>query len=414
MVTQVGLMAIFLVAAVAIMVRPFGVGEGWVATGAAAIALGTGLLPLAAAGRGLLLTLDVLAFFGGLLLLAAAGAAAGVFDLLLHFLVAWSGGSPRRLLVGTAVAGALVTAVLSNDACVLLFAPAVLRLIRRLHLPATPYLLAIAFIANSASLVLPMGNPVNLLILDRARLQPLVYVATVTPAATVGTAILVLALAVASRRIRAARFPVPDVPGPPDPILARAMLVVIVALVGADAGAVVLQWPLGVPTLAIGAAAAGILWARRPDALHLLRGGGAWGLLPLVLGLSVLGSGLGGLRLLAEAAASVAPHGTGPGAGLAVGTVTAVLSATLNNLPAALLVSSGLGAVHHLGGLALTVIAGADVGPNLAPMGSLSTLLLFAVARRAGVRPGWGGFWRQAVWAGPLSLVPVLVLVAVR
>ncbi len=401
---------IFLVTAVAIMVRPRGIGEGWVAIGGAAVALATGLIPAPAAARGLVATLDVLALFAGLLLLSGSMAAAGVFDLLLGGVARWSGGSPRRLLVLSSAACALVTATLSNDASVLLLAPAVLRLVRRLGLPPAPYLLAMAFVANSASLILPMGNPVNLLVLDHAHLPVAQYLIRVTPPALVGTGLLLSATAVVARRLPQGPLPMPGLAGPSDRALAGGLLAAVGLLAGLDAAAAVLGLPLGVPTLAVGLLAAAMVRTRRPGGVRALRDGAPWALLPLVAGLSVLGGGLATLPVLAHATTAIAGHGAGRGTALAVGATTAALAAALNNLPAALLVTAGLGAAHHLGALALPVIAGADLGPNLAPMGSLSTLLLFALARRQGVGAGWSGFWRQALWAGPLSLVPVLWL----
>ncbi len=413
MVAEILLVALFLATAVAIMVRPFGVGEGWIAVGAAAIALATGLVPVAVAGRDLGLTVDVLAFFAGLLALAWALTAAGVFEALTARIVRWSRGSQAWLLMGTAVAGAAVTAVLSNDACVLLFAPSILRVVRRLRLPALPHVLALAFIANTASLVLPTGNPVNLLILDRAHVSVVAFVRGLSPPALLATAGLLVALALGARALPKASFPFHDPLPRPDRALAWGVAA-LGALAAVDIAAVLLAVPLGLPTLAVGVVTASVLVWRRPAARLGLQRSPGWSLLPLVVGLSVLGSGLGGLASLTRVAEGLAGHGSGAGSALAVGAVTAAIAAGLNNLPAALLASAGLGAAHHLTRLALPVIAGADLGPNLAPGGSLSTLILFAQARRAGLHLGWGGFLRRAVWAGPLTLGPVLLLVAGR
>ncbi|HUY98534.1 MAG TPA: SLC13 family permease [Verrucomicrobiae bacterium] len=409
MVSQIGLSAIFALTALAIIVRPRGIAEGWFAIAGALAALATGLVSLAAARRGILVTLDVLALFTGLLLLAGSVAAAGLLDWLARTLVAGAGGRPRRLLPLVAGACAVVTATLSNDACVLLLAPPLLRVVRELDLPPMPFVLAIAFVANSASLILPTGNPVNLLILDHARVTAAAYLVEVTPAALVGTLCLLAGIALAARRLPRGPVRIPPRRALTDRPLAWVMLGAVVLLVGLDTMAAELRVPLGIPTLVVGAAAAVALWMRRGGVLRALRGS-PWGLLPLVAGLAVLGSGLGRLAWLGRVSALIAQHGVGVGAGLAAGAATAILAAVLNNLPAALAVSAGLHAAHHLHQLALPVIAGADLGPNLLPMGSLSTLLLFAVARRQGIGAGWRSFLVQASWAGPLSLVPLLLL----
>ncbi len=417
MVSDVILLGLFLATACGIMVRPFGLGPGWVATGAVFLATAAGLVTppevVAAVGR----TGDVLLFFAGLLLLAASAARAGLFGLLLRLVDSWAGGSPRRLLVAVAVGTALVTVALSNDAAVLLFAPAVLRLVRGRRLPPGRFILAMAFMANSASLVLPMGNPVNLLILDRAGVSAAGYVAALSLPALAGVALLLALLALVAGRARWPATPVPP-PGPaepadsPDRRLVAALALILVALAVVDAAAALRGAPLGPPTATAGAVAAVAVLVRERGRLAWLRDGAMWSLLPLILGLSVLAAGLGGRGPVGAVVLHLSDHATTAAQATVVGMATAGLAALLNNLPAAVLMTTGLQAAHHLHQLAMPVIAGADLGPNLAPMGSLSTLLLFGVARRQGLAPQWRRFWRWALVAGPVSAVPVLLLVA--
>lgn len=62
--------------------------------------------------------------------------------------------------------GALITAFLSNDTTALILTPVVYALGTRLRLPALPFMFACTFIADTASFVLPVSNPINILILD--------------------------------------------------------------------------------------------------------------------------------------------------------------------------------------------------------------------------------------------------------
>jgi arsenical pump membrane protein len=66
--------------------------------------------------------------------------------------------------------GAVVTAFFSNDATALILTPIVFALVTRLKLDALPYVFACAFIANTASMLLPVSNPVNLLAVGEFRL----------------------------------------------------------------------------------------------------------------------------------------------------------------------------------------------------------------------------------------------------
>ena len=417
MISQLELLLLFLATAGGIMARPFGLGPGWVATGAVFVATATGLVSGPEAVAAVVRSSDVLLFFAGLLLLAASASRAGLFELLLRRIDSWAGGRPGPLLVAVAVGTALVTVALSNDAAVLLFAPAVLHLVRARRLPPGRFIVAMAFMANSASLVLPTGNPVNLLILDRAGVGAVSYVGAVTLPALVGVALLLALIAlVAGLR----RWP----PRPAAPLgqlgaaaardrpLVAAVALILAVLAAVDTAAALRGVELGLPTAIAGVAAAVVVAVRDRGRLAGLRGEAMWSLLPLILGLSILAAGLGGPGPVGAAVAHLTDHATAVRGATLVGVATAGMAALLNNLPAAVLMTTGLQAAHHLHGLAIPVIAGADLGPNLAPMGSLSTLLLFDVARQQRLQPQWGRFWRWALVVGPVSLLPVLVLVA--
>ena len=396
----------------AALLRPLRIGAGWWAAAAAVIAVSTGLVPLARALASLGTTANVLAFFGGLILLTAVLHRVGALELLLDRMERWSGSSPRRLLVATMVVTAGVTAIFSNDAAALLIAPSLVGRVRARGLAPTPFVLAVAIVANSASLLLPVSNPVNLLLLDRDHIPLAHYLVQVTPAAVVGLALTCLLIAVMSRR----RLGSGGVPAVPTRDLDRSLLVVVAVilagLAGVDLAFAVLNLPLGPPTLVAGALAALGMWLRggRKDAAALRFG--PWALLPLVAGMAVLAAGLEQSHVLGELWATMVTGGTGLSTQLWVGGLTGLLAAAVNNLPAAFLVSAGLAAAHHLGSMVVPVIAGADLGPNLAPIGSLSTILVFNAAGRRGDRPTWGAFWRLSGVAGTVGLVSTLGLTA--
>ena len=103
------------------------------------------------------------AFLAALLVLAEACSRAGLFDALGTWLAAGSRGSPSRLLALVFGVAAVVTAVLSLDATVLLLTPVVLATALRLRTAPRPHVYASAHLANSASLLLPVSNLTNLL-----------------------------------------------------------------------------------------------------------------------------------------------------------------------------------------------------------------------------------------------------------
>ena len=60
--------------------------------------------------------------------------------------------------------GTLVTVLLSNDATAIVLTPAVYAATRAAGATPLPYLFVCAFIANTASFVLPISNPANLVV----------------------------------------------------------------------------------------------------------------------------------------------------------------------------------------------------------------------------------------------------------
>src|SRR5205823_14882524 len=86
-----------------------------------------------------------------------------------------SGNSSRRLFFNTFLLGSLISMLLSNDATALILTPIVYVLVTKLRLPVLPYLFACTFIADTASFLLPVSNPINIIILSRFPLDLLAF-----------------------------------------------------------------------------------------------------------------------------------------------------------------------------------------------------------------------------------------------
>src|SRR5205085_8114714 len=97
--------------------------------------------------------------------------AAGLFDWLAAQAARLACGSTRRLLLNTFLLGSLISMVLSNDATALILTPIVYSLVTRLRLSVLPFLFACTFIADTASFLLPVSNPINIIVLSAFRLD---------------------------------------------------------------------------------------------------------------------------------------------------------------------------------------------------------------------------------------------------
>ncbi len=158
-----------------IMLRPWKVSEAIIAlTGAGALLL-LGLLSPVEALTTLLRDWNTFFFFLGMMSLSALAEVAGLFDWLAVQAARLSGYSSRRLFFNTFLLGSLISMLLSNDATALILTPIVYSLVTRLRLPVLPYLFACTFIADTASFLLPVSNPINILVTSQFPLGLLTF-----------------------------------------------------------------------------------------------------------------------------------------------------------------------------------------------------------------------------------------------
>src|SRR5579859_7164814 len=156
---------------IGIMTRPFQWNEAIIAMAGANLLLVTGLLtPLDA-----LLTLvgdwNIFLFFLGMMSLSTLAEVAGLFDWLAVHAARLAGNSSARLFLNTFLLGSLISMIFSNDATALILTPIVYTLVTKLRLPVLPFLFACTFIADTASFLLPVSNPINIILLTKFSLD---------------------------------------------------------------------------------------------------------------------------------------------------------------------------------------------------------------------------------------------------
>ena len=236
---------------------------------------------------------------------------------------------------------------------------------------------------------MPVSNPSNLLVLARTPLPFGSFLAHLLLPSALALAATLWGLLVHFRVELAEPFQVsPDDHSSPDRRVRVALTGVAgLAVLYVVAGAV--GWPLGLVALA-GAAVLLALdtWAGSWEPRALAREI-PWALFPLFGGLVLLVQGAertGVFMPLADAVAAADRLGVG-GLPLAV-LGLAILANLLNNLPAAMVAASALGALPPdaaRADLAAAVIVGVNLGPNLTTVGSLATMLWLVLLRRRGV-----------------------------
>jgi arsenical pump membrane protein len=304
-------------------------------------------------------------------------------------------GPPAVLALACFALVALVTALLNLDTAAVFLTPVLVETARRRGADLRPFLYGAIFMANASSLFLPGSNLTNLLVLSSGHTSGATFFVRMLPLALAAPAITAAGLLAIHRRgLLDGRGPSGERASEPAVALRLGIGVWGVLLA---AGLIVALHNAALPVLAVGL----ILLAWRAHGKELTWGESlSWLDAPTLVGLFGLAVALG---TLARASAFPADVLHSPGS-LATATIAALGSVTVNNLPAAVLLSSGA----HLPTRAL--LLGLNVGPNLAVTGSLAVLLWWRSARAAGARPSAIAYSRQGLVLAPLALLGALAL----
>ena len=358
----------------------------WIRIGLLALGLlcvATGLLPAADAAANIERIAPLLLFLASVIVLASLARDALVFDVLATR-VAILGRGRYALLFVLCVAFASATTILLNlDTTAILLTPVLLALAARTGIAALPLAMTTIWLANTASLLLPVSNLTNLLAADRIALAAPAFAARMAlpQVATIAATMLFLWVCFWRRGRRGA-----DAYDPPPPLkLATARERALFRIVAAACLLFVAALPVlrdqiglaaaGAAAIAVGAFAAldrsRLRWTLVP-----------WQLLILVTGLFLVVPTLSRYGL-AEVMTALIGTDQGPAGLFRAAGAGAGLSNVINNLPA---YTAGEAVVPHgAQDMLLALLIGTNVGPIVTPWASLATLLCLEACRRYGL-----------------------------
>ncbi|MBX6372582.1 MAG: arsenic transporter, partial [Acidothermus sp.] len=152
--------------------RPKGRGPVWLlAILAGGLCVATGALPWHDALATTQRVGPILGFLAAITVVAELADAAAVFDVAAVGAARVARRRTPLLFALIVVLGAVTTIVLSLDTTAVLLTPVVLALADRLELPAEPFAMTTVWLANTASLLLPVSNLTNLLAVDQLHLS---------------------------------------------------------------------------------------------------------------------------------------------------------------------------------------------------------------------------------------------------
>src|SRR5690348_3116960 len=154
----------------------------------------TGLLPAAEAEQNIRRILPLLLFLASVIVLANLAREALVFDVIATRLAILGKGSYAALFLLCVAFASLTTTVLNLDTTAVLLTPVMLALAERTGIAALPLAMTTVWLANTASLLLPVSNLTNLLAADRVALEPAAFAARMWEAQLAAVAVTVFFL----------------------------------------------------------------------------------------------------------------------------------------------------------------------------------------------------------------------------
>jgi Na+/H+ antiporter NhaD/arsenite permease-like protein len=339
----------------------------------------------------------------GMMLLSAQYRACGLYAAIGRRLARLE--DPRRLLLGTILVAAILSALLTNDVTCFALTPLLASALLAAGRNPLPYLLALACASNIGSALTPIGNPQNILIAQSLHLPFQHFVlACAAPVALSLAAVYVLI----ARRVEGVvrdRGPVPQIPATATqeeiPLHKWQAVKAVVLTVGAIA---LFLTPVPAPLTALGVAGA-VLTSRRMhtrDMMALVD----WNLLAMFIGLFIVGRGfeLSGWTAAARDALATAGFDLTHPAVLVI--VVSLLCLAVGNVPAVMLLLPFAGR-QPASGYALALSS--TFAGNAVLVGSIANLIVAEQAGRLGIRFGF----REHLGTGlPLTLLSLTLAAA--
>jgi arsenical pump membrane protein len=336
----------------------------------------------------------ILLFVVAITIVTELAAAAGLFVVVAERLARWGVGRAWLLWLFVVVLATISTIFLSLDTTAVLLTPVVIVVARSVGLPVMPFALTTVWLANSASLLLPVSNLTNLLAADRLRsYSPAEFAALMAAPALVAVLIPCALLFLIYRRPLRERYRPPTTSTPEDPVLLWASAIVIVLVLPALVSGV----PVWMPALAAAVVLAVFFAVRRRSVLR-------WSLLPWQLVVFVCGLflvvGAAGALGIGSALATVAGTGESLPALLRLAGTGIVSANLVDNLPAYLALEPTAGSAPRIAAL----LVGVNAGPLITPWASLATLLWGERLRGLGVQISWWRFVGLGFLVVPLTV----------
>jgi len=372
------------------------------------VLIATGVLPAPDALEVATRVWPILLFVVAITVVTELAAEAELFRVIAERTAKWGRGRAIALWLFVVLLAVASTVFLSLDTTAVLLTPVVVLLARHVGLPPLPFALTTVWLANTASLLLPVSNLTNLLAehelasVDGGPQGPIGFASLMLPAAIVAIVVPCLVLLVVYRRALFARYE----PDAPSPAADRVLLVASAVVIGALLPALVSGVEVWIPACIAAVVLTGFFIVRRREVLRFSLV--PWQVVLLASGLFLVveaGHSIGMTTLLEN----VAGTGTDPLSLLRLAGSGAVGSNLVNNLPAYLALEPVAASPERVAAL----LVGVNAGPLITPWASLATLLWHERLVSLGVEISWRKYALLGLVVVPLVVIPAVLALAI-
>jgi arsenical pump membrane protein len=371
------------------------------------IAVITGILPGPATVELIDRVLPILVFVAAITVVAELAAAAGVFTFVAERLTKWAGGRTWLLWMLVVCLAVLSTIFLSLDTTAVLLTPVVVVMARHVGLSPLPFALTTVWLANTASLLLPVSNLTNLLAqghlgtLLGERVSPVQFALLTGAPAVTSILVTVTAIYLVCRRQLRGGYSVEPAGRVANPVLFGTSAVVLVGLIPALVSGV----PVWIP--AVQAALILVVLFLVLDRRTLRLGLVPWPLLLLASGLFLVMAALHELGL-GELLDSAAGSGEDPVSLLRLAWAGMLGANAIDNLPAYLALEPVASTPVRM----VALLIGVNAGPLITPWASLATLLWHERLSSLGVEISWRRYMLLGLVVAPVTVVTATLVLA--
>ena len=367
-----------------------------------AVAVAVGLYPVGELGVLVDRVWPILMFVVAITVVTELAADAGLFGWIAERSARWGRGRGWLLWIFVVLLASASTIFLSLDTTAVLLTPVVVLLARHVGLNPLPFAFTTVWLANTASLLLPVSNLTNLLAEhELGGLGPAAFAALTAWPALVGIVVPAGILFLVFRRDLVVRFET-DAAAPVDD---RVLLVASGAVIAVLVPALVSGLPVWLPACIAAVVLGAFFVVRRPSVVRF--GLVPWQLVVFASGLFLVveaGHSLGLTTVLAQ----VAGTGTDFSSLLRLSLSGLVGSNVVNNLPAYLALEPVAGEPVRIAAL----LIGVNAGALITPWASLATLLWHSRLNALGVEIRWSRYILLGLLAAPLTVVAATAALA--